>query len=335
MEYYGLLERMDPLHHYLRNHIIPPLNGYSSNQDFHVFKIVGSKDIYLYQEVSTGIKVIGKFYPPSNGQNGMARRNWAEHEFYNLCMVRAYGLTGSPHRVIRPLGYNAFLNNVLFLEYFDGLSLTEVIGDALARDEFSLLYEKLRALAFFLATLHNRTANGQGVDFRRDVLYLAGIVDTLLAGQVISPDEGRELWDLGEAWLEQPFMWEDQLVLVHGDATPQNFLFGMGMDVTAIDLERIKYADRVYDVGRIAGELQHFFIMERGDKFAAEPLIQHFLHHYASHFPDAYAAFLSITKRVPFHMAIALLRIARNSWVSLAYRQRLAREALIILRSGA
>ena len=38
----------------------------------------------------------------------------------------------------------------------------------------------------------------------------------------------------------------------HGDATPANFLFGDHMDVAAIDLERMKRGDRMFDVGRVA-----------------------------------------------------------------------------------
>ena len=117
-------------------------------------------------------------------------------------------------------------------------------------------------------------------------------------------------------------MWEDNEVLVHGDATPSNLLFGRGLSVIAIDLERMKRADRVFDLGRIAGELQHYFL-QGGNKHAAEPFIGHFLWEYACHFPDRGRAFRSITGRLPFQMALTLLRIARNSWVSAPHRRRL------------
>jgi thiamine kinase-like enzyme len=128
-------------------------------------------------------------------------------------------------------------------------------------------------------------------------------------------------------------MWEDRQVLVHGDATPSNFLFGDDLNVIAIDLERMKPADRVFDVGRIAGELQHSYMQATGNKYAAEPFISHFLWEYACHFPDRDRAFQSITGRVPFQMAITLLRIARNSWVSEPHRRRLVEETKIILRT--
>ena len=88
--------------------------------------------------------------------------------------------------------------------------------------------------------------------------------------------------------------------------------------VMAIDLERMRRADRVFDLGRIAGELQHFYMQATGNKYAAEPFISHFLWEYACHFPDRDRAFHSITGRIPFQMGLTLLRIARNSWVHAA-----------------
>jgi aminoglycoside phosphotransferase (APT) family kinase protein len=121
---------------------------------------------------------------------------------------------------------------------------------------------------------------------------------------------------------------------VHGDATPSNLLFGMGLKVIAIDLERMKRADRAFDLGRISGELQHYFLQAGRDKSAAEPFIGHFLWEYACHFPDRDRAFRSITGRLPFQMALTLLRIARNSWVGYSHRRRLVEEAKIILRTS-
>jgi aminoglycoside phosphotransferase (APT) family kinase protein len=120
---------------------------------------------------------------------------------------------------------------------------------------------------------------------------------------------------------------------VHGDATPSDFLFGDDLNVTAIDLERMKRADRVFDLGRIAGELQHFYLQATGNRYAAEPFIGHFLWEYTCHFPDRDRAFRSITGRIAFQMGLTLLRIARNSWINEGQRQQLVEEAKIILRT--
>src|SRR5438874_12038706 len=88
---------------------------------------------------------------------------------------------------------------------------------------------KLTALAYFLATFHNRTANGYGVNFHEDCAYLDRLVRKLSKRQFIHWDEVQEFSWLRDRWREQPRMWEDQQVLVHGDATPANFLFEHGL----------------------------------------------------------------------------------------------------------
>ncbi len=127
-------------------------------------------------------------------------------------------------------------------------------------------------------------------------------------------------------------MWDDRQVLVHSDVTPANILFGDGLWVIVIDLERLKLADRVFDLGRVVGELQHFFMQLAGDRWLAEPFIGHFLWEYACHFPDRDAAFAAITRRIPFYAGLNLLRIARNTWIGEGYSHRLVYEAREILR---
>jgi hypothetical protein len=109
-------------------------------------------------------------------------------------------------------------------------------------------------------------------------------------------------------------------------------MFGQGLKVITFDLERSKLADRVFDIGRIAGELKHFFMRATSNKYAAEPFIGHFLWEYACHFPNRDSAFQSITGRTAFYMGITLLRIARNSWVEPQHRHRLISEAKECLR---
>jgi aminoglycoside phosphotransferase len=254
-------------------------------------------------------------------------------EFDNLELLRGYGLAGYPHHVVRPLGTNTWLNGILVEEYAQGVPLSAFVNAAIHQGQSQPLFEKLTALAYFLATLHNRTANGQGVDFQQDCAYLDRLVRKLQAQKVIGAWDADEFYWLRDRWREKPRMWEDNQVLVHGDATPSNLLFGRGLSVIAIDLERMRRADRSFDLGRIAGELQHYFLQAGGNKRGAEPFIGHFLWEYACHFPDRDRAFRSITGRLPFQMALTLLRIARNSWVSGTQRGRLVEEAKVILRT--
>jgi aminoglycoside phosphotransferase (APT) family kinase protein len=116
-------------------------------------------------------------------------------------------------------------------------------------------------------------------------------------------------------------MWQDQQVWLHGDANPANFLFGHGMDVAAIDLERMKRGDRMFDVGRVAGELLHAFMSSVGGRHRAKPFIRHFLREYSRHFPDPQQTYESITERASYYMALNLLRIARNDYIAEGLRR--------------
>jgi aminoglycoside phosphotransferase (APT) family kinase protein len=259
----------------------------------------------------------------------------ARQEYECLRTLRQYDLVGSPHHVIRPLGLNRDLNGVLAVEHYTGEEFSHAIARATQGHDEAHLYWRLKALAYFLATQHNRTANGATVDFEPDCRYFDTVVGRLRKAHRIGPDDIDELSRLRDRWRERPEMWQDQQVWLHGDATPANFLFGHGMDVAAIDLERMKRGDRMFDVGRVAGELQHAFMRDSGDWRDAEPFIGHFLWEYSCHFPDRERAFESITGRVPYYMALNLLRIARNGYIGQDYGSRLVSRAKKLLRVAA
>jgi hypothetical protein len=90
----------------------------------------------------------------------------------------------------------------------------------------------------------------------------------------------------------------------------------------------------MFDVGRVAGELQHAFMEGSGDRHRAEPFIGHFLWEYSCHFPDRERTFESITRRAPYYMAMNLLRIARNGYISRRHGGRLVHQAKILLRAN-
>ncbi len=331
--YLGGLSERDPLHAYLRDDIQPQIDGNRGNSTYRVFRLHGSNDVYLYENRNTGTKVIGKFYLSARKRDAVKAVARLTREFDNLGMMRDYGLTGYPHHVVRPLGRNYSMNALLVTEYRDGRLLSDVILEVARNGDHGMLYRKLTALAYFLATFHNRTAIGVGVEFHQDCDYMDRLTGRLQRINAIGGDDTRELSWLRDQWRNQPRMWQDQKVIVHGDATPDNFLFGNGLEVSTFDLERTKRADRVFDTGRIAGELKHFFMRATGNRYAAEPFIGHFLWEYACHFPDRDAAFRSITGRTPFYMGLTLLRIARNTWIEPEYRGRLIAEAKECLRS--
>jgi hypothetical protein len=323
----GYLSRGDPFYGYLCHDILPQLGFPDVFPDFRVYGILASNHVYLYEDPQRRIRIIGKFFGDiSDRSSGTAHRHMLK-EFDNLCLLRGIGFTGYPHYVARPLGHNAALNCVLVEEFCHGVPLSEFIFHVIRQKDRGILFEKLTALAYFLATMHNRTAMGDRVDFNRDCAYFERIIDQLRNWGHMEWEEGEAFHRLKERWREKGFMWEDNQVLVHGDVTPTNILFGDGLWVIAIDLERMKQADRVFDVGRVAAEIKHFFMQYAGDGWLAEPFIGHFLWEYASHFPERDSAFAAITRRVPFHMGMTFLRIARNSWIDGPYRRRLLDQA--------
>ena len=332
MIYLGHLPKHDQLYQYLRYDILPQVGVTGSAPDFRVYRIPASNHVYLYEESRSQTRFIGKFFNGVKGRSAESAYCRMEREFNNLTYLRSIGADGDPHYVTRPLGHNADLDCVLVEEFCYGTPLADFILGAIHDGKRDALYEKLTSLAWFLASLHNRTANGIGVDFNRDCTYFDRIMAQLKRWGKMGWGEAEEFLWLKNQWREQSFMWEDQQVLVHGDVTPTNILFGNGLWVIAIDLERMKAADRVFDVGRLAAEIKHFFMQYTGNKNLAEPFIGHFLWEYACHFPDRQRAFDAITRRLPFYMGSTLLRIARNSWISDQYRRQLLDEAKNTLR---
>ncbi len=327
MEYLGHLPHGDPLYGYLQYDIQPALSARLDKVEYRVFKLNASNDVYLYEEKYSGSRCIGKFFHSVREPDyGTALRK-LDREYHHLGFMRGCGFSGSPHYIARALGRNDSLNALLVVEYCNGELLSHVITDAIARQRDDILFSKLTALAYFLATFHNRTANGYRVDFQEALDYMNRLIDRLRRQTLVDDPAAGELYYLGDCWRQRHSMWEDCQVVVHGDATPENFLFGDGLHVTGFDLERLHRADRVFDTGRLAAELAHFFMLETGNRYRAEPFIGHFLWEYCCHFPDREQAFAAITRRVPFYMGVNFLRIARNHYLDWNYRRRLIQEA--------
>jgi hypothetical protein len=126
-------------------------------------------------------------------RHGSVAMDRMRQEFENLQVLRGYGLAGYPRHMVRPLGMNESLNSVLSGDYCGGAPLSAFIDAAIHHGRPPLLFAKLTALAYFLATLHNRTANGHGVDFSEDCAYL-GRLESCIGCEIFggrSPASGR------------------------------------------------------------------------------------------------------------------------------------------------
>ena len=328
-EYLGHLPHSDPMFGYLRNDIFPQL-GSDCSEGIRVFATNGSNAVYIYEDRKTCQNVVGKFfYSERNRDRELAWRR-LDREYRNICNFRQY--LGENHYVAKVLGRNDDLDCLLVVEYCTGTPLDRIILEAINTGNSGLLREKLTALADFLATVHNRSAAEEKVDFGNTCRYAQGLVGELSG--LLHPGESEMFSDLLNKWCSDPFMWGDDQVLVHGDATPSNFFFGDGMYVISFDMERVRIADRCFDIGRIAGELHHFFMRTVGNRYAAEEFVGHFLWEYACRFPEREAAFHAITRRIPFYMGGNFLRIARNTYLDHQYRRALIGAAQECLRRG-
>lgn len=328
MQYLGHLSKKDPLYGYLCHDIFPQL-GASGVEGIRVFGSSSSHAVYVYEDRASCVRAVGKFFAVGDSDFEHARRKMYR-EYDNLRKIRNY--LGENHYVAEPLGCNEYINCLLVIEYCYGEPLDSVILQAIYQKKEAHLYNKLTALGHFLCTVHNRSAQAARVDFQKVCKYYNNIVAQL--NSIVDKNEAQYLRDLCKNYKNDSSMYQDCEVWVHGDATPANFFFGDGMYVISFDLERMTCADRLFDVGRMAGELKHFFLFHTHNKYKAEPFIGHFLWEYCRNFPDCERAFKAITARLPFYMGQTLLRIARNNYFEYGYRRLLVNEAELTLKRG-
>ena len=170
-KYVGYVAGHDPLHDFLSKIIRDLLDVREPRPAFRAFRLSGSNVVYAYEEKSSSVKIICKFYGPRFAPDWDKAAWKARQEYEGLETLRQYHLVGSPHHVIRPLGFSRDINGVLAVEYYSGEEFSHAIARATChRDDAHLLW-RLKALAYFLATQHNRTANGTLVDFDADCRY--------------------------------------------------------------------------------------------------------------------------------------------------------------------
>jgi len=150
---------------------------------------------------------------------------------------------------------------------------------------------------------------------------------------LLTPDDAAALTAEQAAWGGRLRSFPDRMVLVHGDATPTNFLFPDGRAV-ALDLERLRVADRLWDLSWVAGEAKHAWAWRTGDFSGAERFISRFFAAYLAALSPEPALARRVYSLNPFYMALTELRIARNAYLSREYRAALVAEARRCLAGG-
>jgi len=316
---------------YLKEEIFPQLAS-PPYGEIEVSELSYKKPVYLFLEREKNIVVVGKCFKV---ESILLEDAWLEaaKEYLNLKLLRErFGMSGSTDYVVAPLGRSKELSALLVTEKAPGRTLDYYIARAIHEQQRNELFDKLSHLARFLVKLHQISETNRIVPPDLPQAYMEKLLDHLRK-ELLSPSEGAAIEQYSSRWWEEESIFvTDREVIVHGDATPTNFLFDGNM-VVGIDLEEMKWADRCWDLGFVAAELKHHFMWRMGDSWAAEPFIGHFLWEYAVNYGDTHF-FSIITRKIPLYMTMGLLRIARNNWLREHYRANLIEEAKQCLRYG-
>jgi aminoglycoside phosphotransferase len=290
-----------------------------------------SREVVRFQGVQGEAAVVGKFfsqYPPATSADRSLDR-----EYYNYLWAERLGLTRGAGLIPRLLGRHPQTRLGLVLEAVPGPDLDRVLALACYHGEQEHLLHRLEQLAGLLAAFHTRPLPEQPVSPRPALRYLAKLLGQLHGLGLLTAAEQQAFQEESALWAERLARLPDRQVLVHGDATPTNFLFPNGR-VVALDLERLAAADRLWDLSWVAGELKHSWGCRTGYLDGAEPAISHFFTAYLTALPGDAALTRRILALNPFYMALAELRIARNSYLNWEHRCSLVAEARRCLAGG-
>ncbi len=316
---------------YMKSEIFPQLAP-PPYGEIQITRFSRQKSVYLFLEQTRDLTVVGKVFRHDTITLDQAWLS-AEREYFNLNLLRnRFGMYNDSWHVVAPLGKNRELSALLVTAKAPGKVLDHYIAQAIYEHNHQKLFDKLGSLAMFFVKLHSNTEREKAVSPALPQTYLDKLLDSLSMGPLSLADR-ESLQTFAERWWnEDDISANDREVIVHGDATTTNFLFNRH-EVTAIDLEKMKWADRCWDLGFIAAELKHHFMWRMGDGWAAEPFIGHFLWQYAVNYRDS-QFFYYLTRKIPLYMALGLLRIARNAWLDEPHRKNLLNEARQCLEYG-
>jgi len=316
---------------YLRDEIFPQL-ALPPYGDIEITSLGAQKPVCLFFERNRNIMVVGKLF-----KYGVIplEEAWieADKEYVNLKLLREMlGEKVDGDNVVMPLGENRDLSALLVVERAPGLTLDFFLAKAIFEQQGDQLFDILSQLARFLVKLHETCKTERPLSSEPPRLYLNGLLDSLSLGPLEPLSRASVEKYAVQWWNMETVFGSDRETIVHGDATTTNFLFDKG-NVTAIDLQDMKWADRCWDIGFISAELKHNFMWRTGSSQAAEPFISHFLWEYTVDYGDT-NFFHVITQKIPLYMAIGLLRIARNLYLDESYRVHLILEAKRCLKYG-
>jgi aminoglycoside phosphotransferase len=321
----------DPLARALRQMVGAEAGFRPPAGEVQVESLPASRQVLRFTFPAGGYAVVGKFfsaYPPqASADLSLAR------EYDHYLRLPGLGLGNGDGLVPRLLGHWPERSLGLLLEAVPGPDLDHLLLKASVHGDPAPLFQALENLAHLLAFFHSRPVPADPVAPAPALAYLDKVMAQLLEAGTLTREDWQALAGERHAWEERCQDFSDRQVLIHGDATPTNFLFPNGR-VVALDLERLRIGDRLWDLSWVAGELKHAWGWRTGDFNGSEAAIGHFFRMYLT------AAGLdpALTRRLfslnPFYMALAELRIARNLYLTRDYRRDLVAEARRCLAHG-
>jgi aminoglycoside phosphotransferase len=314
-----------PLAHLLQTHL-----GVSGEGNLQVERLRASRPVFRFSVQGDGTGLVGKFFRDQVPATPQDRS--LEQEYRNYQAAPDWGLTTNG-LIPRLVGQAPGLRLGLLLEGIPGPDLDHYLLSAAEGRGIKECHRKVGQLAELLAFFHTRPLSSQPVAAEPALAYFQKLRGQLQAQGILSAQGVDVLAEESRAWEALFKEYADQQVLLHGDATPTNFLFPDGR-VVAVDLERLRPGDRLFDLSWVAGELRHAWGWRGRDFGESEAVIQHFFRSYL----DALPRDAILTRRIyalnPLYMALAELRIARNAYLSREYRRALVAEAQRCLKHG-
>jgi aminoglycoside phosphotransferase len=327
----NLLAAADPLAQALRQLTGDGIIPSQPEGEVSVEPLPASRKVLRFTFLAAGYSVVGKFfsaYPPQAPSDLSLAR-----EYDNYLELPALGLGNGRRLVPRLLGRAPARSLGLLLEAVPGPDLDHLLLNACVYGEEAPLFRGLEKLAQLLAFFHSRPSPALPVAPEPALAYLDKVMAQLDAAGLLTRGDGLALAQERAAWEARFQDFSDRQVLIHGDATPTNFLFPDGRAV-ALDLERLRRGDRLWDLSWVAGELKHAWGWRRANLGGSEDAIGHFFRSYlAALDPDPPWA-NRLFRLNPFYMALAELRIARNLYLARDYRRELVAEARRCLAYG-
>ena len=227
-----------PPHHPLSQILGPFLGTQEEGEGLVMERLPSSRPVFRLSSSGNGTSLVGNFYvdqvPTTSQDRSLAR------EYQNYLAAPARGFNGVIPRLV---GHAPGVRLGLLLEAVPAPDLDYFLAKAAQGQGLEACLVKVRKLAELLAFFHNRPLPPLPVHPKPVLAYFQKLQGQLQALGLFSIEEAEFLAEEGRAWGARFATFPDRQVLLHGDATPTNFLFPDGRAV-AVDLERVRAGDR-------------------------------------------------------------------------------------------